>query len=462
MAEATTVIPESAAPASLPVKSDAMDRPDDPLAAAFRSEEAAGLLLAFWTRVVVLGISATWLWFYIGNQPAFYIVMACFVGFVVNAWTLYQVVKDRGARSWRCYALVTFDFLLLAFSMFGPNLLLDPAWPPQIFLRETTFVFFFVVAALIALTYSPGLMMWAGLAAAAAWSLGVGVMLLLPDSVWGPPPEGVDIITHYMNPTYVHLTNAFQIALGLVLMAGVLAVVVWRSRRLVRRQMQAAAQRTNLARHFAPTMVDRLAAGDDSLEKVTVEPVAVMFVDIVGFTALAEKLSPDAVVALLREFHARVEAAVFNNGGTLDKFLGDGVMATFGTPVSGERDAVNALAAAAETVAAMADWNRTRDGAPIGIGLGIHYGPCILGDIGSERRLEYAVLGDVVNVASRLETLSRESGHPIMVSEELVAAARAQDAAAADALLEGYHAGAPRALKGRSEPIAVWEGGAAA
>ena len=109
----------------------------------------------------------------------------------------------------------------------------------------------------------------------------------------------------------------------------------------------------------------------------------------------------------------------------------------------------------------MEDWNRTLDGAPIRIGIGIHYGPCILGDIGSERRLEYAVLGDVVNVASRLESLSRESDSPVMASAELVDAARAQDGVAADVLLQGYCAGAPRALKGRSEPIGVWEGGPA-
>lgn len=459
MADATTVIPPSGVPAIAPPEDRAARRSNDPVARAFRSEEAAGLLLAFWTRVVVLGISAVWLFFYIGNNAAFYIVMACFVAFAVNAFAMYRLSALGRSRAWQSFAIVGFDFLLLAFSMFGPNLLLDTPWPTQMFLRETTFVFFFVVAAMMALTYSPGLMMWAGIAGAIAWTIGVGVILLLPDTVWGPPPAGSEVSTHLLNPFYVHIPNWFQNILGLVLMTGVLAVVVWRSRRLVRRQTEAAAQRANLARHFAPTMVERLAAGDKSLEKVQVEPVAVMFVDIVGFTRLAESLSPDDVIALLRTFHEKVETAVFNNGGTLDKFLGDGVMATFGTPVAGPQDAVNAMAAAADIIASIRDWNGSRVGTPLRIGLGLHYGPCVLGNIGSERRLEYAVLGDVVNVASRLETMTREGAGWVMVSEDLVSAARTQDAAATETLLADYNTSAERTLRGRSEPIVVWEGG---
>jgi len=459
MAEATSMIPQAGTAASLPVEAGSVHRPVDPLAFAFQTEEAAGLLLAFWTRVVVLGVSAVWLWVYITDIRTFTIVMACFAGFVANGWVLYRLAKRGDARTWRSYAVVGFDFLVLAFSMFGPFLLVEHPWPPQMFVRETVFVYFFVVATTMALTYSPALMVWAGIAGAAAWSAGMAVLMFLPDTVWGPPPAGTDITAHVLVPTYIHIPNWFQNILGLNLMTGVLAVVVWRSRRLVRRQMQAAAQRANLARHFAPTMVERLASGDDSLEEVQVEPVAVMFVDIVGFTTLAESLAPEEVVALLRSFHARIEAAVFRNSGTLDKFLGDGVMATFGTPVPGQRDAVNALAAAAEIVAAMDELNAERGGAPVRIGIGLHYGACVLGDIGSERRLEFSVLGDVVNVASRLEAQTRESGRPVMASQAMVDAARSQDQAAADTLLAGYEAGPPRTLKGRSEPIFVWEGG---
>ena len=184
-----------------------------------------------------------------------------------------------------------------------------------------------------------------------------------------------------------------------------------------------------------------------------------MFVDIVAFTKFAEASAPERVVETLRAYHARIERRIFEYGGTLDKFLGDGVMATFGTPESGARDAVDALAAACAIQADMADWNRTRerDGAPpIPVAIGLHYGEVVLGDIGSERRLELAVLGDVVNVASRLEELTRERGCCSILSDELVGAARQQDPAAAAALLGGFSEGAPQGLRGRDQPVKIW------
>src|SRR5690606_37992761 len=135
------------------------------------------------------------------------------------------------------------------------------------------------------------------------------------------------------------------------------------------------------------------------------------------------------VIAFLRGLHARLEAAVFEHEGTLDKFLGDGVMATFGTPEPGPRDAVNALAAGRAMLATIADWNVERQAAgepPVRLSIGIHYGEAVLGNIGTDRRLEFAVLGDVVNVASRLETLTRKLGCRLAASAELIAATRSQ------------------------------------
>ena len=103
---------------------------------------------------------------------------------------------------------------------------------------------------------------------------------------------------------------------------------------------------------------------------------------------------------------------MFAHGGTLDKFIGDSVMATFGTPQPGPRDAAHALACARAMLASLGVWNseRTARGEmALRAGIGLHFGPVVLGDIGDERRLEFAVLGDTVNTASRLEGLTRES-----------------------------------------------------
>ena len=157
---------------------------------------------------------------------------------------------------------------------------------------------------------------------------------------------------------------------------------------------------------------------------------AVLFADMVGFTAISERLAPDALVGLLREFHGRLArlAFAFAHDGTVDKYIGDAIMVHFGTPRPQKDDPARALACAAAMIAEVGRWNaeRARAGeAPIGIGIGVHYGEVLVGNIGDARRLEYTVLGDTVNVASRLERLTRETGAPLVVSDALVGAGEA-------------------------------------
>src|SRR3954468_19811428 len=147
---------------------------------------------------------------------------------------------------------------------------------------------------------------------------------------------------------------------------------------------------------------------------------AVLFANIVGFTRQCEERPPAEAIDLLRGFHRRMEQTIFAFGGTLDKFLGDGVMATFGTPRPGSRDAANALGCARAMLAEIDAWNRDRRArgqAEVRIGIGVHSGPVVLGDVGSRRHLEFAVIGDTVNIASRLESLTRQLEVTIVISE---------------------------------------------
>ena len=162
------------------------------------------------------------------------------------------------------------------------------------------------------------------------------------------------------------------------------------------------------------------------------------------------------MIALLRDFHRRMADRVFAHGGTLDKFLGDGFMATFGTPHPRPDDAERALACARDMAAAIAAWNRERGSAgepPVRAGIGLHFGPVVLGDIGDERRLEFPVIGDTVNVASRLEEMTRELGVDVVASDEIIAQARQGGAAG---IFEGLEQGARTAVRGRDDPIAIW------
>jgi adenylate cyclase len=190
---------------------------------------------------------------------------------------------------------------------------------------------------------------------------------------------------------------------------------------------------------------------------VRTQNVAVLFVDIVGFTAFADARTPDEVVRTLREFHALMEREVFRHSGTLDKYLGDGLMATFGTPFVGKADAINALRCAQAMMAAADRWNNQRKAAgeaPIRVSFGLHYGPVVLGDIGVTC-LEFAVIGSTVNAASRLEALTRALDCALVASDDLVRQARTE-LDGAEAVFRPLMTQAPQTIRGFERPIAVW------
>src|ERR1700686_222471 len=132
--------------------------------------------------------------------------------------------------------------------------------------------------------------------------------------------------------------------------------------------LRAAAERarSNLSRYFSPNIVEILAAQDEPLGAFRRQTVAVLFVDIVGFTRMAEAMEPEAVVTLLRQFHERMTAQIFACGGTVEKYIGDEIFAVFGVPTASDNDAANALICGDRMLEALDRWNveRTRDGEP--------------------------------------------------------------------------------------------------
>ena len=224
-----------------------------------------------------------------------------------------------------------------------------------------------------------------------------------------------------MDPGDFRVLQRVQEVFVFVLVAVTLGFSARRFNTLLVNNAGLARERANLSRYFSPNVVEELSQKDEPLKETRSHDIAVLFVDIVGFTAFAADRDPREVIEVLRSFHARMEAEVFRHGGTLDKYLGDGLMATFGTPEAGPRDAANALDCAREMMRALDRWNAERMalGVPaIRAGIGIHFGPAVLGDIGAAR-LEFAVLGNTVNLASRLEALTRTLGARLVVSDAL-------------------------------------------
>lgn len=164
--------------------------------------------------------------------------------------------------------------------------------------------------------------------------------------------------------------------------------------------------RERLSRYHSPAVVEEIASESAALEKVRTRPVSVLFADIVGFTTLAETMTPEALSRFLSTVFTFAADAVFAQGGTLDKFIGDAVMAFFGAPIPQADHPRRAIAAAARIIEAALVWNAERAGrgeAPVAIRIGINTGNAVVGDIGSDQRVDYTVLGNTVNVAARLE-----------------------------------------------------------
>ena len=181
---------------------------------------------------------------------------------------------------------------------------------------------------------------------------------------------------------------------------------------------QQAMQRTALERFLAPEVVEMVVANPDIRLGGVNQEVTVMFADIRGFTAMSEKMEPGRVVEILNEYFTRVTDVIFDNGGTLDKYMGDAVMAVFGAPISKGNDAANAVNSAVQIQRLLIELNRdaaARKWPELRVGIGINTGTAIAGNIGSPRRLDYTVVGDAVNTAQRLMT--NADGGQVLISE---------------------------------------------
>ncbi len=204
-------------------------------------------------------------------------------------------------------------------------------------------------------------------------------------------------------------------------------------------------RRERLQRYFSPQVAAQLAEPSALGTAGQTREVTILFCDLRDFTPMCETLPAPAVVALLNTFFERMVDVLFDHGGTLDKYLGDGLMAFFGAPVAQTDHAPRAVRCAVGMRAALAGLNGERDGAsPLRMGIGIHTGSVVLGDMGAAQRRDYTVVGDAVNVAARLQELTKVEGVDVLVSE----ATRLQ-------LGHAVSLSAPRALqiRGRTVPL---------
>jgi adenylate cyclase len=234
----------------------------------------------------------------------------------------------------------------------------------------------------------------------------------------------------------------------LVAFSGLAAIGIKNSRYAdqIRRE---ATVRSNFERYFAPNVAADIAQQGEAIRQGGERrPTTVLFSDIRGFTAIAEAMGPDAIAQFLSEYFTEMVEVIFEHGGTLDKFIGDAIMALWGAPIAHSDDPDRALRAALAMQRAIGRLNErwTSQGRPeSGVGIGINHGEVFAGNIGSHRRLEYTVIGDAVNVAARL---CAEAGPgEVLVSEQFLGVLR--DQVSCDYLPE-------MALKGKAQVVQVY------
>jgi adenylate cyclase len=233
------------------------------------------------------------------------------------------------------------------------------------------------------------------------------------------------------------------------LVGGATAFVTAEIRRRLDASLAATDERNRVVglfgRHVSPKVVDALLAQRSQMSTET-RHVCILFLDIRSFTTLCEGLSPNEVVELLNTLFAFMIDEVNDHDGFINKFLGDGFMAVFGAPMSDGRDSENAVACALSILARLQQLQT--DGvvpAELRIGMGLHAGEALTGNIGSPTRKEYTVIGDVVNVASRIEGLNKRFGSQVLVSGEVWGALDGVD---------GTELGAVE-VKGRVAPVPI-------
>ena len=418
------------------------------VAGAIREQERANEVLIGWVQAALVSSFAV---LYAFSRKTFPMEAA----FEPVPWALGIYAAFTALRLRLAYAGRISHGLRMASILVDVGVLMVTIWsfhlqygqPAAFYLKAPTLLYIFIFIALRSLALAPGYVLFAGIAAAAGWLALVGYALM--------GPEGMALITRdyiaYMTSARVLIGGEVDKILSILIVAGLLAVGSARARSLLHRAVagQAAAQR--LSRFFAPEIAATIVGADDAALKPgegRQTEAAAMFVDLRGFTRLAAQLPPGDLVRLLGEYQMIAVPIVQANGGSVTTYLGDGIMITFGAIRMSTTYAADALRTGCALVDALEAWAETRraGGLPApGVGVGIEVGTVTCGAIGDASRLEYAVIGDPVNRAAKLQNQTKVESVRALTTLASLERATAQ----------GYAAGSPAEIRSRRTVVGV-------
>ena len=345
------------------------------------------------------------------------------------ALTVIRIVWGRFGRlpAWSLAVSVVFDMALLMVLIWSFHL--QYAQPASFYLKAPTLLYVFIFIALRALRFEARFVVLAGLVAALGWAGMIGYVITAEA---GNTMITRDYVT-YLTSNSILLGAEFDKIISILVVTAILAVALWRAKGLLVRAVAEQAAAADLSRFFDPTVADgithaehRVAAGEGVLREA-----AILNLDVRGFTGLAAHMPADALMGLLGQYQARMVPIIQRHGGNIDKFLGDGIMATFGAARDSDTAAADALRATDALMAEVRAWaeERRRAGkAPLEVNAAVATGRIVFGAVGGENRLEITVIGDAVNLSAKLEKHNKDE------ATRAIATAAAYDLA----LAQGY------------------------
>lgn len=279
--------------------------------------------------------------------------------------------------------------------------------PAGFYLKSPTAMYLFIFIALRALRYDPRYVLFAGITASLGW------IALTFYAVW--TGSGVTRgFVEYMTGTLVLIGAQVDRVIALITLALVLALAVRRSAELLVRAAREQHARQDLSRYFSPTVAQRITQADGGIRpgQGDMRHGTVLMIDLRGFSALAAGMEPAGVMRLLAEFQSRVVPLVLAAGGSIDKFMGDGILAHFGAAAESPTHAADALRAAETVRSDLLEWTaglRLPGRSVLHFGMGIASGKLMFGVVGDDTRLEFTVIGTPVNSAAKLEKLTKKA-----------------------------------------------------
>jgi len=380
------------------------------IARAISAQESQSEILIGWAQ---LAIGLVWAALYIlAPRPldagmAFEPVPLA-LGFYLAFSTVRLVLVHRHiAPTWFLALSVIVDMIVVMALIWSFHLQYDQ--PASFYLKAPTLMYVFIFIALRALRFSAGFVLLAGLTAALGWLVLVHYALMTSTE----PDMGVtrDYV-EYLTSNQILIGAEFDKVIAILLSTGILAVAIVRARRTLVAAAVEGAAHSDLSRFFAPEVAHQITQAEHRIEPGEGESreAAALLCDIRGFTPLAMQISPRDLMALLADYQGRMVTVIERHGGSIDKFLGDGIMATFGAALPTETFAADALRAIEELDATVTAWNaeRAQNGQPeLRVGFATAAGPVVFGAVGDRNRLEFTVIGEPVNLAAKLEDANK-------------------------------------------------------